>query len=122
MSRLYIPEQSDNEDLRQNYFNYSKVGLLDVLGTTFQQMIYENPMSSAKRSAELYFKGNSGRKLDALKYAESGEELISFMLSKRREAITILKLQKVKNASKMEDTKDTKFFPTTRISTAFWKG
>lgn len=71
MSRLYIPEQSDNEDLRQNYFNYSKVGLLDVLGTTFQQMIYENPMSSAKRSAELYFKGNSGRKLDALQYAES---------------------------------------------------
>jgi hypothetical protein len=71
VTKLYIPPQATDENLRRDYFSYSKVGTLDILGATFQQAMYENPMSSAIRSAELAFKGGSGRKLTAEEYKTS---------------------------------------------------
>ena len=71
MLEIYIPPQQDNPTLRQNYFDYSKSGTMDVLGATFQQAFYENPMNAALRSTQLFFGGDTGRKLTPQEYQES---------------------------------------------------
>jgi hypothetical protein len=71
MLEVYLPAQQTNRALRENYFDYTKSGTLDVLGTTFQQIMYENPMNAAMRSTQLYFKGNTGRKLTRDEFAAS---------------------------------------------------
>jgi|DEB0MinimDraft_10_1074344.scaffolds.fasta_scaffold12214_2 hypothetical protein len=71
MVNLYIPEQSDDPGLRANYFNYTTAGTLDVLGQTFMETIYYNPLSAVGRMNELYQYGDSGRKLSREQYRES---------------------------------------------------
>ncbi len=63
MVDLYIPEQADDPNLRANYFNYTTAGTLDVLGQTFSETIYYNPMSGLLRMSEFYNQKDSGRKL-----------------------------------------------------------
>jgi len=71
MVNLYIPAQQQSDILRQDYFAYSQAGTLDVLGATFQQTLYENPMSSAYRAGQQFFFGNTGRKLTPEEYQAS---------------------------------------------------
>ena len=71
MLEIYVPPQQDNPTLRQNYFDYSKSGTMDVLGATFGQAFYENPMNAALRSTQLFFGGDTGRKLTLQEYQES---------------------------------------------------
>lgn len=71
MSQLYIPEQQDSPNLRKNYFAYSTVGTLDVLGATFGETLYYNPTNAAFRMGEMFFYGDSGKELTADQWRES---------------------------------------------------
>lgn len=71
MLEIYIPPQQDNPTLRENYFDYSKSGTMDVLGASFGQAFYENPMNAVLRSTQLFFGGDEGRKLTPEEYKES---------------------------------------------------
>lgn len=68
---LYMPEHEHNETLLNNYYQYSQVGTLDVLGATFADTIYYNPTNALERIRELYVEGNSGRKLTPKEYRMS---------------------------------------------------
>lgn len=71
MLPIYISPQQDNPALRENYFDYAQSGTMDVLGATFGQAFYENPMNALIRSTSLYFGGDIGRKLTPQEYRES---------------------------------------------------
>ena len=71
MVNIYIPEQQDDPSLRNNYFNYTKAGTLDVLGTTFQDTIYYNPATALTRMGEYYSQKDSGKKLSRDDWSKS---------------------------------------------------
>jgi hypothetical protein len=54
MVGMYIPEQKDDPNLTNQYFDLSKAGTLDVLGATFQETMYYNPINALDRLAEQY--------------------------------------------------------------------
>ena len=54
MVGMYIPEQKDDPNLTNQYFDLSKAGTLDVLGATFQETMYYNPINALGRLAEQY--------------------------------------------------------------------
>jgi hypothetical protein len=68
---LFLPPQQYNQELTNNYFEYSESGLLDVLGADFEQVMYENPMSALGRTIQLYFNKGTGKKLSADEYKDS---------------------------------------------------
>jgi len=39
MVDVYIPEQKEDENLRNQYFDYMKTGTLDVLGATLDETL-----------------------------------------------------------------------------------
>ena len=71
MLKMYMPKADENKALQENYFNYAEATTRDVLGATFSQALYENPANAAYRSAELFFRGKTGRKLTSEEYAQS---------------------------------------------------
>ena len=71
MLPIYISPQQDNPVLRENYFDYAQSGTMDVLGATFGQAFYENPMNALIRSTSLYFGSDTGRKLTPDEYKDS---------------------------------------------------
>jgi hypothetical protein len=71
MVDLFIPEQEDDAVLRKNFFNYDKVGTLDVLGATLQETIYYNPASALSRMGEQYMFKDEGQILSSDEYKES---------------------------------------------------
>lgn len=54
MVGMYIPEQGDDPNLTNQYYDIAKAGTLDVLGATFQETLYYNPLNAANRLAEQY--------------------------------------------------------------------
>ena len=69
---IYMPEHEHNQTLLNNYYQYSQVGTLDVLGATFADTMYYNPTNTLERARDLYFgKGSSGRKLSPKEYRMS---------------------------------------------------
>lgn len=68
---LYIPEQSDDPNLRANYFDYTTAGTLDVLGQTFADVIYYNPATALGRMSEFYMQKDSGKKLTKQQWNDS---------------------------------------------------
>jgi len=71
MANIYIPEQQDDPSLRNNYFNYTKAGTLDVLGATFQDFAYYNPAAGLTRMGEFYAQKDSGKKLTREDWSKS---------------------------------------------------
>jgi len=68
---IFTEPQRYDAALANNYFNEDKVGTLDVLGATFEQTLYENPMSALGRTVELYNFSNKYKKLTPEEYKES---------------------------------------------------
>ena len=71
MANIYIPEQQDEPQLRENYFQNTTAGTLDVLGQTFQDTLYYNPASALTRMGEFYGAKDSGKKLSQSDWSES---------------------------------------------------
>ena len=71
MANIYIPEQQDEPQLRENYFQNTTAGTLDVLGQTFQDFLYYNPAAGLTRMGEYYFAKDSGKKLSQSDWSES---------------------------------------------------
>ncbi len=44
MTSLYLPSQQDDPVLRDEFENYAVASNLDVLGTTFEETLYYNPL------------------------------------------------------------------------------
>jgi len=72
MVGMYIPEQTEDPNLTNQYFDLSKVGTLDVLGATFQETMYYNPINALDRLAEQYTgKADAGNIISKETWAES---------------------------------------------------
>ena len=54
MVGMYIPEQGDDPNITNQYYDIAKAGTLDVLGATFQETLYYNPLNAVNRLAEQY--------------------------------------------------------------------
>ena len=73
MVNIYIPDQVDEPGLRENYFDYTTAGTLDVLAKTFDETLYYNPLSSIGRMNEYYWARDSGKKLTQEEYQKDGK-------------------------------------------------
>lgn len=72
MVNVYIPEQEEDPNLRNDYHRYARAGTLDVLGATFQETLYYNPLNALDRLAEQYLgKGTTGRVLSKDEWSSS---------------------------------------------------
>ena len=72
MVDVYIPEQTFNKSLHDQYFNHAKAGTLDVLGATFEETMYYNPLNALGRIADQKLgQGRKGRHLTREEYLES---------------------------------------------------
>ena len=71
MVNIYIPDQVDEPGLRENYFDYTTSGTLDVLAKTFDETLYYNPISSLGRMNEYYWAKDSGKKLTQEEWSNS---------------------------------------------------
>ena len=72
MDYIYYSEQTENKAYRDNYFDVSKVGTLDVLGATFRETMYYNPLNAVNRLAEQYTgEGLQGKVLSKEEYENS---------------------------------------------------
>ena len=54
MVNVYIPEQSFDQNVHDQYFDNAKAGTLDVLGATFEETLYYNPVNALGRIGEQY--------------------------------------------------------------------
>ena len=72
MVSVYIPEQSFDQNVHDQYFDNAKAGTLDVLGATFEETLYYNPVNALGRIGEQYLgKGRQGRTLTKEEYLDS---------------------------------------------------
>lgn len=71
MANIYIPDQVDEPGLRENYFDYTTAGTLDVLAKTFDETLYYNPLASIGRMNEYYWAKDSGKKLTQEEWSNS---------------------------------------------------
>jgi hypothetical protein len=72
MVDIYIPEQQEDKNLRNQYFDYQKAGTLDVLGATLDETLYYNPFNALDRLAEQKLgQGTTGRLLSKDEWASS---------------------------------------------------
>ena len=72
MVNVYIPEQSFDQNVHDQYFDNAKAGTLDVLGATFEETLYYNPVNALGRIGEQYLgKGRQGRTLTKEEYVDS---------------------------------------------------
>ena len=54
MVNMFIPEQGDDPNITNQYYDIAKAGTVDVLGATFQETLYYNPLNAVDRLAEQY--------------------------------------------------------------------
>jgi hypothetical protein len=72
MVGMYIPEQTDDPNLTNQYFDLASAGTLDVLGATFQETMYYNPLNALNRLAEQYTgKADAGKVISKDDWKES---------------------------------------------------
>ena len=72
MVNVYFPEQEDDKNLRNQYFDYAKTGTLDVLGATLDETLYYNPLNAAGRILEQKLgEGTTGEMLTKDEWASS---------------------------------------------------
>lgn len=72
MVDVYIPEQNFDQNVHDQYFDNAKAGTLDVLGATFEETMYYNPVNALGRIAEQKLgRGRQGRNLTRDEYLES---------------------------------------------------
>lgn len=72
MVDVYIPEQTFNKSLHDQYFDHAKAGTLDVLGATFEETMYYNPLNALGRIADQKLgQGRKGRHLTREEYLDS---------------------------------------------------
>jgi hypothetical protein len=68
---LQGPKLVDDPILRQQYFNNTHSGFLDVLGATFDETIHYNPTNAGFRLYDNFINKDNGRKLTKQEYLES---------------------------------------------------
>tara|TARA_R100000329_G_scaffold46824_2_gene43705 strand:+ start:240 stop:1973 length:1734 start_codon:yes stop_codon:yes gene_type:complete len=72
MVDVYIPEQNFDQNVHDQYFDNAKAGTLDVLGATFEETMYYNPLNALGRIADQKLgQGRKGRHLTREEYLES---------------------------------------------------
>jgi len=69
---FYVPEQQYDQNAFDSYFDISKAGTLDVLGSTLDETLYYNPLSALNRTFDQYLgPGANGRTLSVDEYRDS---------------------------------------------------
>lgn len=72
MVDVYIPEQNFDQNVHDQYFDNAKAGTLDVLGATFEETMYYNPVNALGRIADQKLgRGRQGRNLTREEYLQS---------------------------------------------------
>jgi len=72
MANVYIPEQKENKNLRENYFDYAQAGTADVLGASLDEALYYNPTNALGRLInQSLLEGQEGSTLTAEEWSES---------------------------------------------------
>lgn len=72
MVDVYIPEQNFDQNVHDQYFDNAKAGTLDVLGATFEETMYYNPLNALGRIADQKLgQGRKGRHLTREEYLNS---------------------------------------------------
>ena len=72
MVNVFIPEQTYDRNLAEQYFDVTELGTLDILGATFQETMYYNPANALGRLSEQFIgEGRTGRTLTKDEWAES---------------------------------------------------
>ena len=72
MVDFYVPEQQYDQNAFDSYFDISKAGTLDVLGSTLDETLYYNPLSALNRTFDQYLgPGANGRTLSVDEYRDS---------------------------------------------------
>jgi hypothetical protein len=69
---FYVPEQQYDQSAFDSYFDISKAGTLDVLGSTLDETLYYNPLSALNRTFDQYLgPGANGKRLSTDEYRDS---------------------------------------------------
>jgi hypothetical protein len=72
MVNVFIPEQTYDKNLGEQYFDVTELGTLDILGATFQETMYYNPANALGRLSEQFIgEGRTGRTLTKDEWAQS---------------------------------------------------
>jgi len=72
MVNVFIPEQTYDKNLAEQYFDVTELGTLDILGATFQETMYYNPANALGRLSEQFIgEGRTGRTLTKDEWAQS---------------------------------------------------
>ena len=72
MVNVFIPEQTYDKNLGEQYFDVTELGTLDILGATFEETMYYNPANALGRLSEQFIgEGRTGRTLTKDEWAES---------------------------------------------------
>jgi len=72
MVNVFIPEQTYDRNLAEQYFDVTELGTLDILGATFQETMYYNPANALGRLSEQFIgEGRTGRTLTKDEWAQS---------------------------------------------------
>jgi hypothetical protein len=72
MVNVFIPEQTYDKNLAEQYFDVTELGTLDILGATFEETMYYNPANALGRLSEQFIgEGRTGRTLTKDEWAES---------------------------------------------------
>jgi hypothetical protein len=65
------PKLTNDPLLRQQYFNNTNVGTLDVLGATFDDTLYYNPLNAGARTFDYFVNKDKGKKYTKKEWADS---------------------------------------------------
>jgi hypothetical protein len=72
MVNVFIPDQTYDKNLAEQYFDVTELGTLDILGATFQETMYYNPANALGRLSEQFIgEGRTGRTLTKDEWAQS---------------------------------------------------
>ncbi len=72
MVNVFIPEQTYDKNLAEQYFDVTELGTLDILGATFEETMYYNPTNALGRLSEQFIgEGRTGRTLTKDEWAQS---------------------------------------------------
>lgn len=72
MVNVFIPEQTYDKNLAEQYFDVTELGTLDILGATFEETMYYNPTNALGRLSEQFIgEGRTGKTLTKDEWAQS---------------------------------------------------
>jgi len=72
MVNVFIPDQTYDKNLAEQYFDVTELGTLDILGATFEETMYYNPANALGRLSEQFIgEGRTGKTLTKDEWAES---------------------------------------------------